>query len=101
MSLNPSPSYSQIPSTDQLPTYTEDDAEELLGQYPPPPRDVEPLPLPVAVPQIASSYDSPFLRAYNPELERSGVEQEEWLRFVDGLNIAMVSTAVLSVIFNA
>lgn len=76
---------------EQPPNYTEADAEVLLGRYPPPPRVVDRLSLPVALPQIAGTYDASFLRAYNRYLEHSGVNQEDWLRFLDGLNVAIVS----------
>jgi hypothetical protein len=50
------------------------------------------LPLPLALPQTSSKYDSPFLRAYNQQLEQSGIYQDDWLKFIDGLNCAMVRT---------
>ena len=48
------------------------------------------LQLPICLPQTTSGYDSPFARAHNPQLEASGIEQEEFLNFLDALNIAMV-----------
>lgn len=81
----------QAEAYDSPPEYTSSDAENLLGQFSAPPSDLQSLALPLALPQISSSYDSPFLRAYSSELVRAGVQQDEWLRFIDGLNIAMVS----------
>lgn len=88
-------------SIDDLPSYTDADAETLLGEFPPAPPEVARLDLPLALPQIAGSYDSSFLRAYSPDLERSGVSQDEWLRFIDGLNIAIVSTLSASLLGHA
>lgn len=95
-SINPqdmsSSSRAQAPnSSEALPEYTDSDAQALLGYYPPPPAAADPLPLPLALPQVRHSYDSAFLRAYNPDLEHSGIFQEDWLKFIDGLNIAIVS----------
>lgn len=78
---------------DSPPEYTEDDAAILLGAVTPaPPRSsLRPLSLPVALPQTTKSYDAPFVRGWNDDLLASGVEQHDWLKFIDGLNIAMVS----------
>jgi hypothetical protein len=70
---------------------TESDAELLLGTFPPPPPSCKPLPVPVCLPQTVSGYDSPFARGFNPHLSESGIEQVDWLKFLDGLNIAIVS----------
>jgi hypothetical protein len=74
------------------PAYTDSDAELVFGTpAPPPPESArQQLQLPICLPQITSGYDSPFARAYNPQLQASGIEQEEFLNFLDGLNIAMV-----------
>ncbi|KAF8316058.1 hypothetical protein DL93DRAFT_2056630, partial [Clavulina sp. PMI_390] len=83
-----------------LPVYTEEDAAVLFEtpSSPPDRASLEPLPLPVAVPQVRVSYDAPFVRAWNDDLVRSSVQQEEWLTFIDGLNIAMTASPPLRVI---
>lgn len=75
------------------PAYTDSDAELLFGTPPPPPTDAnkQHLHVPVCLPQITGGYDSPFARGYNPQLAVSGIEENDWLRFLDSLNIAMVS----------
>lgn len=87
----PPPAYP--PSQGGPPEYTENDAAQLLGAVtPPPPRSsLRRLSRPVALPQIANDYDSPFARGWNDDLLASGIEQRDWLKFIDGLNIAMVS----------
>jgi hypothetical protein len=79
------------PKTESPPNFTDSDAEILLGSFPLPPASCKPLPVPVCLPQTVSGYDSPFARAFNPELVTSGVEEVDWLKFLDGLNIAIVS----------
>lgn len=81
------------------PAYTDTDAELLFGTPPPPPPPQstrQRLDLPVCLPQITSGYDSPFARAYNPQLGAVGIEEDEWLKFLDALNIAMVSIPLCS-----
>jgi hypothetical protein len=80
---------SNIDLDGDLPQYTDDDAKALFDA-PPPPASSEPLTLPLALPQINSNYDAPFLRAYNADLAKSGINQDDWLKFIDGLNVAMV-----------
>lgn len=81
---------------DPVPEYTESDAETLFASPAPPPAHValKNLDLPVVLPQINTNYDSAFLRAYNPILADSAILEEDWLRFIDGLNIAIVRTMV-------
>jgi hypothetical protein len=66
------PSMPLTPNT-ASPSYTEKDAEALLGFFPPPAEKLQPLPLPVCLLQTVSGYDSPFPHAYNPKLVQSGV----------------------------
>jgi hypothetical protein len=74
------------------PAYTDLDAELVFGSPPLPPPEFtrQHLQLPICLPQITSGYDSPFARAYNPQLSASGIEEDEFLNFLDALNIAMV-----------
>lgn len=80
-------------SDEPPPAYEDSDAEVLFGTPPlPGPGTVkERLPLPICLPQVTRGYDSPFARGWHPQLATSGIEQEDWLRFLDSLNIAMVS----------
>jgi hypothetical protein len=77
-------------TTGPPPSYTDEDAAILLGKFPPPQDSLRPLAVPVCLPQTVSGYDSPFARAYNPELVESGIGELDWLKFIDGLNIAIV-----------
>ena len=81
-----------VEAREPVPEYTESDAEALFTPPAPPPADVKlnKLDLPVALPQINTNYDSAFLRAFTPVLGSSGITQEDWLKIIDGLNIAIV-----------
>lgn len=79
---------------DPPPVYTDSDAEALWITPPPPSILKERLPVPICLPQATRGYDSPFVRGWNPELVTCGIEQEDWLKFLDSLNIAMVSTKI-------
>ncbi|KAF8316057.1 hypothetical protein DL93DRAFT_2078251 [Clavulina sp. PMI_390] len=74
---------------------TDEDAAVLFGTPSPAPdrASLHPLPLPVALPQVRVAYDAPFVRAWNDELAQNGLQQDEWLMFLDGLNIAMVRSS--------
>jgi hypothetical protein len=77
---------------DALPQFTDDDARSIL-ELPPTYTTLHthaPLPLPVCLPQLTTGYDCPFARGSSPALLTSGVQQEDWLHFVDAMNIAMV-----------
>ncbi|KAJ7134816.1 hypothetical protein C8R44DRAFT_559696, partial [Mycena epipterygia] len=71
-----------------------------IPQHPnPPPYAPHNLPLPFCTPQIATSFDSPFARGYNPVLQSSvDISQEQLLAFLDGLNLAMTSSPPLRVV---
>ncbi|KAH8113832.1 hypothetical protein DFH11DRAFT_1704716 [Phellopilus nigrolimitatus] len=45
-----------------------------------------------------SSGTATFVRAYSRELHASGVEMDDWLRFIDGLNIAITASPPLRVV---
>ncbi|KAL8277543.1 hypothetical protein RQP46_010098 [Phenoliferia psychrophenolica] len=77
--------------------YTIDDARALFPN-PAPLCDVpQPLPRPVAIPQISPLFDSPFVRAY-PQIAPSGIDADEWCRFLDGLSLAMIGSPPLQVV---
>ncbi|KAF8307280.1 hypothetical protein DL93DRAFT_136346 [Clavulina sp. PMI_390] len=88
------------PSATTPQIYTEADAATLFGTPPPAPNraSIQRLSLPVALPQTRVAYDAPFVRGWNQELALSGVHQDEWLAFLDGLNIAMTTSPPLRVI---
>lgn len=57
------------------------------------------LSLPVCVPQLTSGFDTPFSRGYNHSLASSvGISQEEFLNFIDGLNMALIASPPLRVV---
>ncbi|KAJ6477649.1 hypothetical protein C8R45DRAFT_906499 [Mycena sanguinolenta] len=57
------------------------------------------IPQPFCLSQIASSFDSPFARGYNPVLETCvGISQDQLLSFIDGLNLAMTASPPLRVV---
>jgi hypothetical protein len=90
-SLSDSSAHHALPAV-----FTDADAAALLGTFSPPPAYTQPLRLPVCLPQTVSGYDSPFARAYCMELSASGVELTDWLKFIDGLNIAIVRRPILA-----
>ncbi|KAF8171961.1 hypothetical protein K438DRAFT_1981774 [Mycena galopus ATCC 62051] len=56
------------------------------------------IPQPFCTPQIATSFDSPFARGYSPVLQSSvGISQDQFLAFIDGLNLAMTASPPLRV----
>ncbi|KAG8978853.1 hypothetical protein FRB94_013149 [Tulasnella sp. JGI-2019a] len=92
--------YNRLLDPSDPPAYTDDDAQALF-EIPLPPTDrtrVAPLRLPLCVPQIGTGIDAPFCRAYCSELSASGIEQTDWLKFCDGLNIAMAASPPLRVL---
>lgn len=56
-------------------------------EAPPPYSEFEPLGRPIAIPQMASKFGVPFIRAYAPILETRGIKEHDFLEFIDGLNI--------------
>lgn len=92
--FSPSPALPKPTDTSQdstsLPEFTDSDVDALLGEFPAAPSSPTNLVAPLALPQTSLSYDAPFLRAYSTELNKAGIPQEHWLRFQDGLNLAMV-----------
>jgi len=92
--MEPSPKHPNYETSAPPPNYTDSDADVLLGSLLPPPTSCQRLDLPVCLPQTVSGYDAPFARAYNPVLSASGIEQIDWLKFLDGLNIAIVRRVI-------
>ncbi|KAF8343179.1 uncharacterized protein EI90DRAFT_3115695 [Cantharellus anzutake] len=82
------------------PRYTDEDVELLFRSPPPPATHAKsvPLPVPVVLPQDGTSWDSPFARGYHPDMRDSGIEMDDWLKFIDGLNIAIGASPPLRVI---
>ncbi|KAK7048548.1 hypothetical protein R3P38DRAFT_2505441 [Favolaschia claudopus] len=77
------------------------DAELLIASFLPssPVPTAQGIPQPFCLPQIATSFDSPFARGYSPVLQNSvGISQEQLLSFVDGLNLAMTASPPLRVV---
>lgn len=55
-------------------------------------------PRPIAIPAIASSFDSPFIRAYPPILQSHKLPKESFLNFLDQLNKDIASSPPLQVL---
>jgi hypothetical protein len=89
------------PYPDAPPQYhdIERDAHSLLGddqqQWMDPPLQRRPLTAPMCLPQVAAKRDATFARGYNEQMMASGISMTDWLRFLDALNHAMVSTCRL------
>ncbi|KAG9003693.1 hypothetical protein FRB93_010914 [Tulasnella sp. JGI-2019a] len=86
------------PATSSLPTYTNDDAQALFDVHTPSPYQLSSLRLPLCIPQLSIGIEAPFARAYSSELIQSGIEQEDLLKFIDGLNTAMLASPPLRVL---
>lgn len=43
-----------------------------------------------------SGFDAPFSRAHGPDIEAAGVREDDWLAFLDALNIAMVRICIIT-----
>ncbi|KAG8991167.1 hypothetical protein FRB93_002872 [Tulasnella sp. JGI-2019a] len=83
------------------PAYTDEDAKALFipsAGFDYQPSAIRPLHLPLALPQLMTGIDSPFARAYAPELAEHGIEMMDWLKFCDGLNIAFTASPPLRVV---
>ncbi|KLO14089.1 hypothetical protein SCHPADRAFT_332718 [Schizopora paradoxa] len=53
---------------------------------------------PFCLPQSGSGFDTPFGRGYSDALQQLGISQKTFLDFVDGLNMAMISSPPLQVV---
>jgi hypothetical protein len=53
-----------------------------------------PLPLPILIPRVHPDSTMPFARAWAPELAQHGFTQEEFLTFIDNLNLVTSPAAV-------
>jgi hypothetical protein len=81
--------------------FTDADLDLLFHQPPPPQYATRPLSAPLVVPQDVPKFDAPFVRAYAPDATPSGIDRDEWLAFVDGLNMAMTTSPPLRVVDTA
>ncbi|KAI5835480.1 hypothetical protein K523DRAFT_291399 [Schizophyllum commune Tattone D] len=77
------------------------DSQFLIDSFLPPtvsqPSKLYRLPLPLCLPQIATG--SPFARGYNPILHQAvDLPMEEFIAFLDGLNLAIVASPSLRVV---
>ncbi|KAK7472220.1 hypothetical protein VKT23_000342 [Stygiomarasmius scandens] len=64
----------------------------------PPPQIDFPLPLCIPQTSVGASFDSAFARAYSDALQDVGISEKMWLDFVDGLNLAIVSSPPVRVV---
>ena len=79
----------------------EEDAQLLVDTYLPqyhaerPPMYEGPPILPLCIPQTGTNATSPFARGYHPGI---GISMEEFVGFVDGLNVAMTNSPPLRIV---
>ncbi|KAI5121178.1 hypothetical protein M0805_005979 [Coniferiporia weirii] len=97
------PSQSQLSGTtvapEELTAHSNQDAETLFSSFRSAPSDgLRPLAMPFCIPQATSGHASLFTRAYSPELQASGIEMDDWIKFIDGLNLAMTASPPLRVV---
>lgn len=98
---------------DELPKYeargpddVEHDAQVLIDSFIRPAhvheaRTPSGLPMPFCLPQIGTGFDTPFARGYSSALYQVGISQKTFLDFVDGLNMAMISSPPLQIVNTA
>ncbi|KIY51208.1 hypothetical protein FISHEDRAFT_37544 [Fistulina hepatica ATCC 64428] len=102
MSSSPSPPYvEQLPSEEELARNADLLIREYLPQQPEIPTGAERaiLSLPFCIPQITSSANAPFARGTNDVLlDVLGLSETDWLRFLDGLNLAIVASPPLRIV---
>lgn len=85
------------------PAYTPAPPPPLPQRYAPPPQQqlyapplpprtapAGPLSRPLVLPQTSHSSQAPFVRGYSSELAVSGIPLDEWIGFVDDLNLTIV-----------
>ena len=70
-------------------------ALEFTHHQPPPSSTQHRLARPVAVPQVAARLGMPFARAYSPVLRDRGVSMEEFVEFIDNLNVISTASPLL------
>lgn len=90
-------------SRERSPSSASDDeilqqALEFTHHAPPAYRSQQALRRPIVVPQINSGTGMPFTRAYAPILAEHGVSMEEFVEFVDNLNVVSASSPPLQVL---
>ncbi|KAI5115805.1 hypothetical protein M0805_006524 [Coniferiporia weirii] len=83
---------------EELAEYLNQDAEALFSSFREPPPYLQPLALPLCLPQATSGTNALFVRAYSQELRSSGIEVDDWMRFIDGLNLAITASPPLRVV---
>ena len=72
----------QVEQRELLEHSNEDAAALFFGFSAPPPYKPKPLTKPLCLPRLTWSDNSPFMRAYSDELRESGIEMDDWLKFV-------------------
>ena len=83
------------------------DTELLIQKYLPVTYEDQPvpqpptgIPLPICIPQITPGFMQPIARGYSPVLGEPpiGISQEDFVRFLDGLNMAMTASPPLRIV---
>lgn len=77
--------------------------ESFLPPPYPPPSASQPktavLPQPFILPQLSNTFDSPYARGYSEALaDLAGISREDFIAFVDGLNLAVIASPPLQVV---
>lgn len=93
-SRSPSPSGQGQPSDDEI----LDQALEFAAHPPPAYTSIPRLTRPVVVPQISNGIGMPYSRAWAPALLDHGISMEEFVEFIDNLNIVSTGSPPLKVI---
>ncbi|KAI5121179.1 hypothetical protein M0805_005980 [Coniferiporia weirii] len=104
------PSYYQVDSpqpglssttvaTEEISEYSNEDAEALFSGFRRVPSEgIQPLAVPLCIPQTTPGATTLFTRAYSPELQASGIEMDDWIKFIDALNLAHTASPPLRVV---
>lgn len=88
-----------------LPTGSDASGNEFLNealdfthQSTPPLISSRKLRLPIAVPQVVPGLGQPFARCYGNELQEVGVSMEEFVKFIDNLNVVSAGSPPLQIV---
>jgi hypothetical protein len=95
---NPFESMGPSEEADHPPAYTAAGPSSTARAVPSPTHELPQVRKPIALPAIASSFDSPFIRAYPPILQNHQLPKESFLNFLDQLNKDISSSPPLQVL---
>ncbi|KAI5479938.1 hypothetical protein MNV49_002228 [Pseudohyphozyma bogoriensis] len=101
-SCNPPPPSSNDPLTAEYAAsedFTDADAVALFPDPSPVNSYTTPLSAPIVIPQLDDDFDAPFFRAYPTQI--GSISEEDWAKFIDGLNLALIASPPLQVLNKA